>query len=192
MPVAAVAVASAAANAYAANKSAGATKAAGNNATAEQARQYNQTREDNMPWLDAGTLALDRQQAILDGDYTNFYASPDYLAALESGTRQLDMGATASGNLWGGGADADRIALGQNLATQNLNNYWNKLAGISNTGQQTANQLGQFGANYANQYAANQYATAGAKGSSYAANANAFGNLASQAADAWGQYRGGK
>src|SRR5690606_3476973 len=96
-----------AANMYAANKSASAAKEAGRNATAESARQYNQTREDMMPWLEAGGWALDRQQQLLQGDYSRFFESPDYKAALQLGTKALDAGATAQGDLWGGGADAE-------------------------------------------------------------------------------------
>ena len=116
------AVVGAAADMYAADKAASAAKQAGRNATAESARQYNQTREDMMPWLDAGNWALDRQQQVLQGDYSGFLSSPDYLAALQLGTEALDGGATAQGNLWGGGADADRIQWGKKRATKNRGN----------------------------------------------------------------------
>lgn len=163
-----------AANMYAANKSASAAKEAGRNATAESARQYNQTREDMMPWLEAGGWALDRQQQLLQGDYSRFFESPDYKAALQLGTEALDAGATAQGNLWGGGADADRIQFGQQLASQNLGNYWNRLAGLSQTGQGTANQLGGFGQAYANQNAQNQWGVASARASAYGQMVDAF------------------
>lgn len=163
-----------AANMYAANKSASAAKEAGRNATAESARQYNQTREDMMPWLEAGGWALDRQQQLLQGDYSRFFESPDYKAALQLGTEALDAGATAQGNLWGGGADADRIQFGQQLASQNLGNYWNRLAGLSQTGQGTANQLGGFGQAYANQNAQNQWGVASARASAYGQMADSF------------------
>jgi len=165
--VAVAVVGSAAVGAYAADKSASAAKQAGRNATAESARQYNQTREDMLPWLDAGGWALDRQKQVLMGDYSGFLNSPDYQAALQLGTEALDAGATAQGNLWGGGADADRIQFGQQLATQNLGNYWSKLAGLSQTGQGTANQLGGFGQAHANNVAQNQWGVANARASAY-------------------------
>lgn len=184
------AVVGAAATAYAADKSADAAKTAGRNATAESARQYNQTREDMMPWLDAGGWALERQQAVLNGDYSGFFDSPDYQAALQMGTRQLDNGATAAGNLWGGGADADRIQFGQQLATQNLGNYWNRLAGLSQTGQGTANQLGGYGQAHANNVAQNQWGVANARASAYGQQAGAVNNLANAAIGAYGYKQG--
>lgn len=166
----------AAANMYAADKSASAAKQAGRNATEESARQYNQTREDMMPWLEAGGWALDRQQQLLQGDYSRFFESPDYKAALQLGTEALDAGATAQGNLWGGGADADRIQFGQQLASQNLGNYWNRLAGLSQTGQGTANQLGGFGQTHANNVAQNQWGVANARASAYGQVADSVNN----------------
>ncbi|KAF1698361.1 hypothetical protein CSC62_05485 [Pseudoxanthomonas jiangsuensis] len=184
------AVVGAATDIYAANKSASAAKAAGRNATAEQARQFNQTREDMMPWLESGEWALDRQQQVLNGDYSGFLASPDYQAALQLGTEQLDAGATAGGNLWGGGADADRIQFGQQLASQNLGNYWNRLAGLSQTGQTTANQLGAYGQNYAQQYGQNQWGVANARSSAYGQQADAVNNLANLGISAYGYKNG--
>lgn len=176
MVAVAVGVGTAAVGAYAANKAASAAKQAGRNATEESARQYNQTREDMMPWLEAGGWALDRQQQLLQGDYSRFFESPDYKAALQLGTEALDAGATAQGNLWGGGADADRIQFGQQLASQNLGNYWNRLAGLSQTGQGTANQLGGFGQTHANNVAQNQWGVANARASAYGQMADSVNN----------------
>lgn len=159
--------------AWSANKSASAAKSAGRDANAESARQFDINQENQRPWLEAGSAALEQQQRLLRGDYSGFLESPDYQAALQLGTRQLDNGATAAGNLWGGGADADRIQFGQQLASQNLGNYWNRLAGLSNTGQTAANQLGAYGQNYAQQYGQNQWGVANARASAYGQMANA-------------------
>lgn len=145
-------------------------------ATDEQRRQYDQTRSDMTPWMQAGGWALDEQQNFLRGDYRNALASPFYTAALEQGTAALDAGATANGNLFGGGADADRIQFGQQLATQHLGNYYNALAGLSNTGQTTAGQIGQFGANYASQAGRNAMYAGEAQASAYGNSANAWSN----------------
>lgn len=188
--VAAAAVA-AAGSIYASNKAAGAQKSAANSSIAEQQREYDQTRQDQMPWLQAGQNALGLEQNYLNGDTSGFENSPDYKFAVQQGTKQLDAGATAGGNLFGGGADADRIALGQGLATQYANNYWNKLAGMAGQGQSSAQNLGAQGANTANQISG-QYNNIGqANASSYANSANAFGNFANQAANIYGRYQGG-
>lgn len=115
----------------------------------EERRQFDLTREDQMPWLDAGRGALDKQNAFLAGDWSGFKDSPDYAFAVDQGFAGLNRGAAANGSFGSGGADADRIALGQGLATQYAGNYWNKLAGMSGTGIQTAQNLGGLGANMA-------------------------------------------
>lgn len=166
--------------------------AAAAEATAEQRRQFDTTRQDMMPWLNAGGWALDQQQNFLRGDYSAALNSPDYKAALEEGFAGLDKGATAQGNLWGGGMDADRMRLGQNLASQQIGNYYNRLAGVSNTGQTTATQLGQFGQNFANQAGQNGMAGANARASSYANSANAWGNAIGQVGGAVSQYLGNR
>lgn len=160
-------------------------------ATDEQRRQYEQTRSDMAPWLSSGSWALGEQQNFLEGDFGNAFASPFYAATLSEGFKGLDAGAAAGGNLWGGGTDADRMALGQTLASNQLNTYYNALAGLSGTGQTTANQLGQFGANYANAAGQNAMYGAGAQASAYANNANAWGNVGNQLAGGFADWYGG-
>jgi len=171
-------------------RGANAQVAASNAATAEQSRQFNTTRQDMMPWLQAGRDALGMQQRFLSGDFSGFETSPDYAYSLEEGFKGLDRGAAAAGGLWSGGADADRIRLGQGLASQNANNYWNRLAGLSGTGQTTAGQLGQYGQSYAQSYGQNAMNAANARASSYANTANAWGNFGNQLAGYGAQYAG--
>ena len=160
-------------------------------ATAEQRRQFDVTRSDMQPWMQAGQDALQMQQRFLAGDFSGFQASPDYAYALQEGFQGLDRGAAAAGGLWSGGADADRIRLGQGLATQNANNYWNRLAGLSNTGQTTASQLGSFGANAASNIGGYQMNAANARASAYQQRGDAYANLGNQLAGFAG-YLGGQ
>lgn len=186
---AAGAVVSAGAQMYAGNKAASAQRSANRAAIGEQQREYDQTRADQQPFLQAGQNAVNLQQRYLSGDTSGFENSPDYKFAVSQGFKGLDAGAASRGNLWGGGTDADRIALGQGLATQYANNYWNKLAGMAGQGQSSAGTLGMQGANAAGNignYLQNQGA---ATASSYANQANAFGNLINQGANLYGQYR---
>ena len=172
-----------------------AAKAAGDASAAqiaENARQYDQSRTDNMPFLEAGYDALGRQNAVLNGDTSGFENSADYLFRRDQGFRGLNAGLAASGNAgpggFSGGADADRIALGQGLAGTAIDSYWAKLAGRAGQGQSSAGQLGQLGANYA---ASNNdaYAAAGAaRGSAYANSANAWNNFGSQITGQLGNY----
>ena len=157
-----------------AKKGANAQAAAAEAAARESGRQYDQTRQDMMPWLNAGTNALAQMQQLNSGDFSSFQESPDYQFAFDQGLQALDRSAAARGSLYSGGADADRIAYGQGMASQQYGNYYNRLAGLAGIGQQTGAQIGQFGAqNAANQ---GQYAMTGAN-----ARASAYG----QQGQAW-------
>lgn len=171
----------------AAKKGADAQVNAANYAADLQDRQFQQTRQDMMPWLDAGSYALQQQRNFLAGDYGAAMNSPDYLAARDQGLKALDRGNAANLSLVSGGADADRIQFASNLATQQIGNHYNRLAGLSGTGQTTAGQLGQFGANAANQMGNNALTGANARASSYAASSNAWNNGLNQTAG-WAQY----
>lgn len=189
--VAGAAVAGSAMQANAAKKGAAAQANAANAAAAEQARQFDVAREDQLPFIQAGQNAVNLQQQYLAGDTSGFDRSPDYQFAVQQGTKQLDAGAAARGNLWGGGADADRIALGQGLATQYANNYWNKLAGMAGQGQASAQGVGNLGANAANQTGSYLTDAGQARASSYAGQSNAYGNALGQLGNIAGQYVSG-
>lgn len=176
----------------AADKGADAQTQASNAATAEERRQYNQTREDQMPFLEAGYGALKRQQAILDGDYSAFESSPDFVFSRDQGLQSLERGAAARGGFMGGGADADRIAFATGHANQNLNSYWNKLAGQAGQGQVSAGNLGQLGAQSAGNIGQHLIGAGQARASSYASQANTWNNALQQGANMFGSYYGGR
>lgn len=197
MPWAVVgAVAGAGISASAQNSAAKKGAAAGNAATQatidEQRRQFDLTRKDQQPFLEAGYDSLRRQNAFLNGDWSGFQSSPDYLFALDQGTKALDRGAAARGAMFSGGADADRIALGQGLATQNASNYWNKLAGRAGQGQTAATNLGQLGANMAGNIGNALMANGANQRNSIYDSANAWSNFGQQAVGAFGQWYGGQ
>lgn len=115
----------------------------------EQQRQYDQTRQDMMPWIEAGRMGLNRLTLLADGDMRGFYTSPEYAFTRDQGLQSLERGAAARGGMYSGGADADRMKFAAGLASQEYGNHWNRLAGLSGVGQSTAGSLGQFGANAA-------------------------------------------
>jgi hypothetical protein len=169
----------------ASNKAAGAAEKGANAATAETRRQFDVTQQNMAPWLQAGGDALKLQNQYLAGDTSGFENSPDYKFAVAQGFKGLNRMEAANSAYGSGGADADRIALGQGLATQYANNYWAKLSGLSGTGQSTAQQLGTFGANAA-QSIGNNYATAAnARGSAYTNAGNQIGDIAQTGANVY-------
>lgn len=176
----------------ASNKAAGAQNSASNKSIAEQQREYDLARQDQLPFLQAGYGALDRQNAALGGDWSGFYNSPDYAYALNQGITASDRSAAAHGALGSGGHSADLMALGQGLATQNFGNYWNRLAGMAGQGQTSASNLGQYGMNMANQIG-NAYQNAGdARASSYLQQGNNWAGVAGAAGNAFGQWYGNR
>lgn len=161
-------------------------------ATEEQRRQFDLSRQDQMPFLEAGYDALRRQQQALQGDFSAFERSPDYAYALQQGLQSQERGAAARGGFMGGGADADRIALAQGLASQNFGNYWNRLAGRAGQGQSSAQNLAGYGAQMAGNIGNNLQNAAAARASSYANSANAWGNFGNQLVGLAGQYAGSR
>lgn len=157
---------------------ANATERANNASIAEQQRQYDLTRQDQQPWMQAGQSALGQMQALNAGDFSSFKESPDYQFAFDQGMQGLDRSAAAGGMLTSGGADADRIAYGQGMASQQYGNYYNRLAGLAGVGQQTASGLGQLGANTGANIGNALMNTGQARASSYMAKADANSQLA--------------
>lgn len=184
---------------YSANKQSQAGKAgaaaqtaAAQYSTDEQRREYDQSRTDQLPFLQAGYDSLNKENAFLNGDWSGFMNSPDYAYALQQGVRASDRSAAARGALGSGGHSGDLMQLGQGLALQNADNYWNKLAGRAGQGQSTAQNLGGLGANMATNIGNNAMNAANARASSYANTANAWGNYGNQLVGAIGQYYGSR
>lgn len=198
----AAAIVGVAASAYAANQQKKAASGAANAvqrgadaATAEQARQYDQSRQDQMPWMQAGQSALGQLSALAGGDFSGFYNSPDYQFNRDQGLQALDRSAAARGGMYSGGADADRMSFASGLASQEYGNHWNRLAGLANVGQATANNLGNLGANYATNVGNNIMTGANARASAYGQKAYAnnmlAGSIANAGLNAFGQTKWG-
>ena len=174
-------------DAWSTNKAAGAQTKAGKQSIAEQQRQFDLTRSDMMPWMQAGTGALGQMQALNSGDFSKFYQSPDYQFALDQGIKGLDRSAAARGRLYSGGYGQDLTNYAQGLATQNYGNYYGRLANMAGVGNTTAQNLGTFGQNKANQIS-NQYGNIGnARASAY----QGYGNAFNKAVDQFGNFIGG-
>jgi len=147
---------------------------AANRAADLQNQQYQQTRQDQMPWLQAGQRALGKLEAA--SDYTpfgmdQFTQDPGYAFRLKEGQRALDASAAARGGLISGNALRAAQGYGQEMGSQEYQNAFNRyqaerqarlgpLQSLAGVGQTTANTLGQAGA--ANANAVGNYLTGGA------------------------------
>lgn len=156
----------------------------GNQATIdEQRRQYDQSRQDQLPWLQAGTGALAQMQALNSGDFSSFKQSPDYQFSYDQGMQALDRSAAARGGLYAGGHSADLMKFGSGLAAQNYNTYYNRLQSLAGLGQTTGGNLQTLGQNVANNIS-------NARQSTYNNNAQTYGATANALAGLYGQYMG--
>ncbi len=108
-----------------------------------QEGQYRQTREDFTPWRTAGGSAVTQQanlmglngQPAADNAFASFRTDPSYNWELGQTVQAVDRSAAARGLLNSGAtikAIQDRAA---NLADTQYGNWYNRLAGISGTGQ---------------------------------------------------------
>lgn len=192
MPAAAIGLV---ATAYAANQQKKAAKGASNAAqsaadaaTAEQRRQYDLTRQDNMPWLLAGQDALAQMQALNGGNLGKFFESPEYQFTRQQGISAQDASAASRGNLFGGSHSRDLTNYASGLASQQYGNYYNRLAAMAGIGQNTASNLGSVGQNYANAVGNNMFNAANTRASSYQQQADANSQLAGNVGSSFGRW----
>lgn len=174
---------------YGANKAASAQKDAANQAAAAQRQameyqkaNYEQASGNLSPFIQSGQGAnsllaeaygLSGKTALGQSSLEAFRNSPDYQFALKGGSEALDNSAAAKGGVLGGNQIRAQTEYGQGLATQNLQNYFARLSGMSGQGIQAGGILGQIGTG---------------AGNSVGASANNMGNslMAAGTADASG------
>jgi hypothetical protein len=175
------------ASASASKKAAKAQTDAASQQAAVQRYAYDTTRKDLKGYRDAGTNALGAVNYELGlgakpANYAGFQATPGYAWQLDQGTKAIDRSAANSGNLFSGETGKALQGYGQGLASQEYGNYFNRLYGLTNMGQNAAAQTGQAAQNYANG-ASNAFANMGnaqAAGAIGQGNAisNGIGNIA--------------
>jgi len=201
--VAAAVVGTATVGAYSARQASKAQQGAAGQANALQWDMYQQQREDQAPYREAGYSSLNRLQELLgtggnaeSSGYgslmqpftgANVASEPGYQFGLQQGRQALDRSLAAGGGTYSGAAikAAQRYAqdyagtkyneaFGRDLAQKN--GLYNMLAGVSGTGQTSLAQTGAAGQNTAAQMGGNLIGAGNARASSYVAQGNAIGN----------------
>lgn len=160
--------------AYGANKASKTQAQAATQAADIQKSQFEQTREDQAPFRQAGYNALAEMQRTAGnvpgafkfgaGDYQ---ADPGYAFRLSEGQKALDRQAAARGGLISGGALKAAQRYGQDMGSQEYanaynraltgyntdvareNQLYNRQAALAGIGQTSTNLVGQAGQNYA-------------------------------------------
>jgi hypothetical protein len=145
-------------------KSAGQAQAnAINQASAQQAAQAAQTRQDLAPWRDVGQGGLYQLADIYgvarpDGSGgmtapTAFEGTPGYQFRYGEGLRAVNQGASASGMLNSGARLKALLGYGQGQAAQEFGDYRNTLQSLAGVGQTATQQQVASNANTGNNLA---------------------------------------
>ena len=127
-------------------------------------QQYNQTRADQMPFMEAGKTALNKLIPLATNytpfDYNAMTADPGYGFRLSEGQKALDRQAAARGGLISGSALKAATRYGQDMGSQEYNSSFNRylaqrnaelnpLQSLAGMGQTTMTNLGTMGASNA-------------------------------------------
>jgi hypothetical protein len=153
-----------------------------------QYKQYEQTRQDQMPWMEAGKTALNKLIPLTDYknfSMSDFQADPGYSFRMSEGMKGLERSAAARGGLLSGSTLKGIQRFGQDLASQEYTNAFNRyqtervarlqpLQSLAGVGQTTAQQIGQSGMQTAQNVGDIQMSGAAARASGYVGGANAL------------------
>lgn len=123
---------------------------------------------------------------------------PGYQFRLQQGTDAIENSRAASGGLFSGAAGKALTEYGQGFASQEFgnaynrfnndqSNLFNRLSGLSGTGQTANQQVAQAGKNYANQAGQNMIGAGNAQAANSLAQGNIWGNLLNQGAAGFGR-----
>jgi len=172
-------------------------------ALAQQQRQFDISRADQLPWMEAGQGALSQLIKELPSltaapDPSQFQADPGYQFAFDEGQRAIDRSAAARGALNSGGTLKALARYGQGMANQQYGTWYdrqravqtdqfNRLSAIAGTGQTTATNLGALGQNFANQQSSTLSNIAGLHLQGGNARASGYMRRGAISADQWRQ-----
>ena len=171
-------------------KSAAKTQAAAANRAADlQQQQFERQVELQEPWRQAGITALNKLTPLAT-EYTpfgmdQFQQDPGYAFRMSEGMKALERSAAARGGLLSGGMLKGAQRYGQDLASQEYMNAFNRyqaernarlnpLQSLAGIGQTATNQLGQAGQTMASNVGQALGAAAQARASGYVGGANAL------------------
>lgn len=164
-----------------ANRAASAQRRSADQQIAYSEETRDQIRGDLAPYRQGGQQA---QNALMfetglgprPEGYGGYQQSPGYDFRLGEGVNALDMSAAASGDLFSGRTGKAITQFGQDFATNDYNNYLNRLSGLAGSGQNAAAASGTALTN--NNAMVNQ--ALGAQGNAQAAGAVGMGNAFNQ------------
>jgi hypothetical protein len=190
------AVVGAGASLYGSSKANKAQKKGAGAAAAEQARQYDLTREDNLPALNARNNALERMAALANGfgsgpTMEQVMAEPGYQFGLKQGQNSLEGSAAARGGLYSGNTGKALQQYGNDYASTKYGEAWtrqranqgdqyDRWRSLATGGQAGASTIAAAGQNAANVTSKLYDGMGNANANAAIANSNTYGGLANQ------------
>ena len=186
--VAGAVVGSAVIGGIASNKAASTQAAAADRSADVQRGMFERQVELSEPWRKAGEQALNKLIPLTDYQQfgmQQFQADPGYGFRMSEGMKALERGAAARGGLLSGATLKGIQRFGQDLASQEYMNAFNRyqteraarlqpLQSLAGVGQTTAQQLGQAGQQMASNVGEALTSGAAARASGYVGGANAL------------------
>jgi len=186
------------------SKAAGAQADAANNAAQSQANSASQSLDVqkqmfdeqvalNKPWQDAGLVALKNyaDNPAFKFSATDFTADPSYQFRKEQGVNALDMSASSRGKLLSGAQDKALTQYGQDLASTEYGNAYNRALQNYNTNQNTQLNLANIGRGASGQTQQATQNFANQASNAYTAQGNAYATGAVNSANAYAQGQAG-
>lgn len=180
-----------------ADKAAQAQANAANRATDLQRYMYDTSRADTLPWLEAGKTALGTYMSELGigdgakGPSNAFQATPGYEFRVSEGRKGVLNSLSAMGMKNSGSALKALERFSQDIASEEYDNWLNRIAGVAGQGQNQANSNAQSSANAANSMGRTIQDAGEARASGYVGSSNALMAGINGAANSLGQYFGG-
>jgi hypothetical protein len=123
-------------------------------ALALQQRMYEEGIGRQKPFLEIGTNALNRLNALNQpgANAAQFLQmDPGYAFRLSEGMKGVERSAAARGGLMSGATGKALTRYGQDFGSQEFNNAYNRLANLANLGPRSAGVMSELGTGYANQ-----------------------------------------
>lgn len=140
MPAAAVSLIGTAYSADQASNSADKASAYMSEATAQRQEFFDIGQEQLAPYREVGEESLAKMKSVfLDGNMDEFYESADYRFNLEQGEEALARKQSAAGSRYGGAALKEATQYAQGVASNEYNNFFNRLNSMSNMGLNAVN-----------------------------------------------------
>lgn len=172
-----------------ASKAAKTQAASADRSTELQREMFERNIELNAPFREAGITALNKLTPLAT-EYTpfgmsQFQADPGYAFRMSEGMKGLERSAAARGGLLSGGTLKGIQRFGQDMASQEYTNAFNRyqternarlnpLQSLAGVGQTTSQQLGAAGTQMANNVGETMGAAAQARASGYMGQTNAL------------------